>query len=178
MNFETVKSVTIQQGVVKQIIRKNDGKILWKAGYKNWIPYAIDGANGNIFDGVGYRDGYRLSSSGGLSAQANTFTSGFIPYKSTDIIRMGGVSWVPLANGYCYLAFYDSSFTLLGSVNQDNNGNNYYRGIVTNATTISTVNSVTMFKPDFSDGSNVAYFRINGYGNGADAIVTINEEIA
>ena len=155
-----------------------NGVQVWKSGYKNWVPFAIDGASGNIFDGVGYRDGYRLSSSGSLSAQSNTFTTGFIPCKSTDVPRIGGVSWVPLSNGYCYLAFYNSSFTLLGSVNQDNNGNNYYRGIVTNATTISTVNGISTFKPVFSDGSKVAYFRINGYGKGADAIVTVNEEIA
>lgn len=168
------------------------GVLLWKAPFINLVPMAID-TDGSRFDGVGYRDGYRLSSSGSLSAQANTFTTGFIPVTASDVIRMAGVEWF-FKSGYRYLAFYDSGFALLGSINcyassaAASGYTSTSRGIVTHKTTGKvgiaenhpTVDSngvITFDQYGFTDGSNVAYFRINGYGAGADAIVTVNEEI-
>lgn len=166
---------------------------LWKAPFINLVPMAID-TDGSRFDGVGYRDGYRLSASGGLSAQANTFTTGFIPVTAADVIRMAGVNYTAPEGQYCYLIFYDSAFSVLGSTSNAESSSyatgyrTLFRGIVVsngkyNVNTnmnhpMVDANGVTVFDNyEFTDGSNVAYFRINGYGAGADAIVTINEEI-
>ena len=192
LDFSMIKSIVIPEGKVKQIARKSGGFILWKGGHTNLVPTSID-TDGNVFDGVGYRDGYRLSSSGGLSAQANTFTTGFIPVTASDVIRMAGVEWFP-PSGNLYLAFYDSGFALLGSLNcyvSSTAASGYTstsRGIVTHKTngkvgnaenhpTVDSNGVITFNQYGFTDGSNVAYFRINGYGAGADAIVTVNEEI-
>lgn len=175
MDLSTYKSITINGISMKKLTL--DGDEIWRRDYVNLVPTAID-TDGSIYQGVGYIEGRRLSSSGGLSSQTNTITSGYIPCKAGDIIRMSGVNWRPQSSGYCYLMFFDSSFGVLGSVNESDTGNNYYRGIVANTTTITTENGIITFTPKFSSGSaNVAYFRINGYGSGADMVVTKNEEI-
>lgn len=177
----------------KLIVYVNDDKAdtqIWKSGYKNWVKYAID-TDGSIYQsGKGYIDGYRLSSSGGLSSQANTVTTGFIEYQAGDLIRMSGVDWKPAITSetrYCYLAFYDSQFNVLGSINCFNTTamssgyNGLARGICAfkNGINIPSIaNGVTTFDNiNFSDTSQIAYFRVNGYGSGAEMIVTVNEEI-
>lgn len=182
MDLAQVRKLQIPQGQVKQIHRKTDGLLLWKGGYTNLVPFAVD-TDGNVFDGIGYREGYRLSSSGNLSAQPGTVTTGFISCKASDVLRMAGVSWVPgnasIATDYCYIAFYSTSYALLGSYNVAENGANTARGIVTAASSAVTDSSgVTVFQMAFSNGAEIAWFRLNGYGSGADMIVTVNEEIA
>lgn len=173
MDFATVKKVFIPEGEVKQITR--DGAIIWNGGYTNQVPTSLDDA-GNIFNGTGYIEGYRLNSSGGLTALSGVVTTGFICCKATDIVRMAGVSWVP-NSGYCYISFFDSTFKVLGGYNVQFNGANVASGIVKNSTSVTEENAVYTFHPVFSDGSDIAYIRVNGYGKGSDMIVTINEEI-
>lgn len=181
---DTVTPETLAEGVIahdasgKRIV----GTAKIKPAFTNLVPSSID-TDGSIFDGVGYRDGYRLSSSGTLSAQANTVTTGFISCKSTDIIRMAGTLWSgPTTTTYNYIAFYDAAFSLLGSFNiYHYNGTTTARGIIDPDESKSSIttdeNGVTVFDLAFTDGSNVAYMRLNGSGVGADMIVTINEEI-
>lgn len=190
MIFANVKKLVIPEGEVKKI--ESGGVLLWKKEYTNLVPTSID-STGAIFNGTGYQNGYRLSSSGGLSSMSGGCVTGFLPCKSTDIIRMAGVSWY-YQNGYCYLSFYDSSFAVLGSINQYYNATagkyaSTARGIVsikgtsddTAYTYPSEANGVYTFDhyefDSDTDAAAVAYFRINGYGDGADMIVTVNEEI-
>lgn len=128
----------------------------------NLVPTAID-TDGSIYNSIGYLTNSRLNSSGGVSAgQIGSITTGFIPITSNHIIQMGGATWAPYTTGnYHYLSFYDSSFAVLGSVSY-NITTNYYRGIVKNTTSITTKYNITTFKPVFTDGSAIAYFRING----------------
>ena len=185
IDFTKFKKLTIGGMELKQLFI--NGIQVWKSGYKNWVKHAIDTDESIYQGGKGYIEGYRLSSGGGLSAQAGTITTGFIPCKPTDVIRLGGVSWYP-PSGYCYLAFYDSSFAVLGSINcfpstasvAVNGYHGVSRGICMFPDSVHpTIENgvVTFDNYAFSDGSKVAYFRVNGYGNGADAIVTVNEEI-
>lgn len=187
----TEKGVSIPSTVlledIADYIRQIVGGI---SGYTNLVPTSID-TDGSVYKGVGYIDGYRLSSSGGISAQTNTVTTGFIPCKSTDLIRMSGASWFP-PSGNLYLAFYDASFAVLGSINCYVNSSftsgyaSTARGIVkhkgiTSGTTdnhpTQSNGVITFDQYEFTDGSAVAYFRVNGIGSGADMIVTVNEEI-
>lgn len=197
IDFSTFKNLTIGSVALQQLFI--NGVQVWKAnnsqsGYKNWVKYSTETDKVTIYNGgLGYMEGYRLSSSGGMSSQANTVTTGFIPCKSTDVIRLAGVDYSGPTGGYCYLMFYDESLNVLGSTSNGKNSNyatgvqTQYRGIVvTNdkhtvnsaINNPSTENGVTTFDNyKFSDDSGVAYFRINGYGNGSDMIVTVNEEI-
>lgn len=195
MDFSKVKSITIPEGKVKQILLGST--VLWKSGYTNMLPNSID-TDGSIFDGVGYRNGYRLNSSGGLSEQSNTFTTGFIPCTANSLIRLGGPGITYPGYGdnsaYCYLCFYDANFNCLGSQSNQRNSQystgirTLYRGIVVSNEKYSTNSSTNNPRLDehdvavfdnysFTDGSQVAYFRINGIGDGVHAVVTVNDEI-
>lgn len=63
-----------------------------KPKYTNIIPLSID-ADGSVFNGTGYIDGYRLSSNYNTnaphyaSAQSGYFTTGFIPYTLEDCVN-------------------------------------------------------------------------------------------
>ena len=188
IDFSPVKSVTIPQGKVKSIQRQSDGAVLWKSGPKNWVPLSTD-TDGSIFNGTGYKENVRLSSSGGISgsAQNGSVTTGFIPFPDGDrtIIRMKGVKWKSAtedAGGHYYINFYDSSKKFLAylsageapglthvvTVTRDSNG---VETVAWNQS-YGTTNTLLQYVRN-----KAKYVRINAYGKGADFIVTINEEI-
>lgn len=152
----------------------------------NLVPTSID-TDGSIYQGTGYLQNYRVNSSYILTAFKNLVTTGYIPYKQGDIIRMCDVSWIPEDFGetdntdlYCYIAFYDKDFNGLGSVNATVNGGASFGicGALESAHHVTTDNfGVTTFNMYFTDESQIAYFRISAYGYGGDMIVTTNEEI-
>lgn len=184
IDFVQMKKLTIPEGEVSQI--EASGIVLWKSGYTNQVPLSID-TNGSIFNGVGYQEGYRMSSSGALKAQTNSVVTGFIPANRSAEIRMSGVSWIPTAsNGYCYIAFYDENFSQLATINQHvssasngvaNIGN--AKGLINSdksKSNITTVDGITTFNIAYGTGD-FAYIRISAEGKGKDFIVTVNEEI-
>lgn len=191
MNFANVKSITIPEGKVARILSGNT--VLWKAppSYTNQVPISTD-TDGSIFNGVGYIENRRLSSSGGLSssAQNGSVTTGFIPFPTGDktIIRMKGVDWVNAQSkqsGHYYLMFYDADKKVVDA------SNNRYESPATGQSHILTItrdtNGVETFDFNESYGTTNSLFqlirnkakfiRITVYGKGADMIVTINEEI-
>lgn len=154
-------------------------------GYTNLVPTSTD-ADGSVYNGVGYMDNYRLSSSGGVSstAQTGSVVTGFIPFAVSDVIRMKGAQWLGATEtygGHYYLCFYDSSKNLITTNNPTSSSyDTSWTGTISivydEATGVTTFDVV-------DDGSfaaviaSAAYFRINAYGSGADLIITVNEEI-
>lgn len=145
--------------------------------FTNRVPISID-TDGSVYNGgLGYIDGYRLNSSGGLTASALVTATGFIPAKGTDIIRLKGLSW-HVTGDFSYIAYYDSSFTLLGSLSISYDGSYTARGIVSSSSSRGyDSDGSEIFNMVFSDSSKIAYIRVNGYGSGAKLIVTVNERI-
>lgn len=149
----------------------------------NLVPLSTD-TDGSIFNTTGYKDGYRLSSSGSVSQQAKCTVTGFIPFSTSDTLRIKGVTMkdTDAAGTYvynAYICFYDASFALLGATS---NGGN--KGICTgliDTYKTSEVDGVHTY--DFSglDGSSVKYIRISSpfgeAGSGSGMFVTINQEI-
>ena len=178
LNFSQLKHLNVD-GI--ELIRISIG------AYNNLIPSAID-TDGSIFNGCGYINGYRLSSSGALKTQENTITTGFIPYTQNCAITMLGVNFTKgYVNGYHYLTFFDKNFNKLchlqlyfnssGSYSVSASGN---PGINASTSIISSDEYMcTTIKPVFNAStSNIAYFRINGNGNGSSMIVsTSNEDV-
>lgn len=187
IDFSAVKAVTIPEGVVKKIV--SAGVTLWQAiTYTNQVPLSTD-TDGSIYNGVGYKENVRLSSSGGVSgsAQSGSVTTGFIPFPTGDatVIRMKGVEWKNATtnyDGHYYINFYDSSkkflyylsattatsSTHIVTVSRDANG---VESVVWNQSYGTTNSLLQHIRND------AKYIRINAYGKGADMIVTINEEI-
>lgn len=152
----------------------------------NLVPTSID-TNKSVFNGKGYKDGYRLNSSG-VEKEYTTYeatVTGFMDgatYGST--IRMKGILPKVQHNDgtytldASYICFYNDSFTLVDTFN---GGGNSAKQVVldpsksswsTDANGVTTINLAWK-----SGGPAFKYFRISGYGSGANAIVTVDREI-
>jgi hypothetical protein len=155
----------------------------------NLVPTSTD-TDGTVYNGTGYKDNARLSSSGGVSgtAQNGSVVTGFIPYTPYQTIRIKGAEWVGATakyQGHYYLSFYNSSKALLTDAYLSSG--DYDTGI--HGADISAVydsaTGITTFSwldPSKTTGityriKDAKYFRINAYGKGADLIVTVNQEI-
>ena len=114
MNLTNFKKIFINGVELKQLLI--NGIQVWKAiTFTNQVPISEDTAAGSVFNGVGYIENRRLSSSGSLSssAQNGSVTTGFIPwYGDTTVIRMKGVEWLNATanyNGHFYIMFYNAN---------------------------------------------------------------------
>lgn len=188
MDFSTLKSLTIPEGEVTKIAVGDT--VLWEAiTYTNQVPISTD-TDGSIFNGVGYIENKRLSSSGGISdsAQQGSVVTGFIPwYGDTTVLRMKGVEWKDAAanyNGHYYIIPYDDNKK---QINKSYLSSQEHTGLTHIVTVTRDDNGVETVKfSETYDTSNVylqsfrnaKYIRINAQGKGADFIVTINEEIS
>ena len=182
IDFSTIKTLTIDNIRLRRLLI--DDTLVWRDGMFNWVPVSRD-TDGSIYNGTGYQEGYRLSSSGALKAQENTVATGFIPAKYGDVIRMKGVTWgTTVASGYSYIAFYDEDFSLLATVNRfrtdsDNGVSNITSSVIDASTSsiLTDSDGVTTFSIAFKTNLPFKYIRISATGAGADMIVTVNEPI-
>lgn len=186
MTFDNAKTVTFVGKAVAKL--ELAGKKIWEAiKFTNQVPISTD-TDGSIFNGVGYIENRRLSSSGGLSssAQNGSVTTGFIPwYGDTTYLRMKGVEWkAATANhgGHYYIICYDASKKCLNQYIASQTVSDYAHVV----TATRDANGIETIKFSETYGTsntmlqafrNAKFIRITAYGKGADWIVTINEEI-
>lgn len=177
MDFSAVKAVTIPEGVVKKIACA--GVTLWEAiSFTNQVPISTD-TDGSIYNGVGYKDGYRLSSSGGVSGTAvpTATHTGFIKFNAGEVIRVkitGGFTQSGAGN---YFNFYDTAFGLVKADYPDSYKNGTY-GTTETLSDGSTLITLHNYMGGLTIGQ-AYYIRISlNPAKGADLIVTVNEEIA
>ncbi len=145
--------------------------------YTNQIPISTD-TDGSVFNGTGYKSGYRLNSSGAVAEYTAypMVVSGFIPCKAGDIIRLQNITWqsgVDSQNNQ-RIACYDANKTYL---NQSNVG--VFSGL---SNTIMDENGIVSQFSMVPDGesfnpTNAAFIRISATYIGDDSILTVNEEI-
>lgn len=157
------------------------------SGYTNLVKSAEDTAAGSLYNGCGYKEDVRLSSSGGVSGtgQAGSVTTGFMKWQSKGIIRIKGATFPVDTAKHYYVNFYDGTKKFLYGVDD----NTVHQGTGTEAMIAHSYDSATGITTiDFSgipDGTgnfqsaviNATYFRINALGKGEDLIVTVNQEI-
>lgn len=128
-------------------------------GYTNQIPISV-GTDGNVYNGTGYKAGYRLStSSGNESAAAGMTVTGFIPVNPSSVVRAKDID---MTSGNSTYAVYNSSFTKATS--------GYCDGDWTSADA-NGVRSYTL-----NGSTNFAYIRVSG-AFGDNPIITVDEEI-
>lgn len=154
----TVKTVDGNKTATYSLLVKNAPKV-------NALSLAIDSEGNQYNNGLGYKEGYRLNSSGAESAQSDSYVTGFIPCEVGDTIELDGfntvASDVTSGANYCYIAVYDSSKTLIKS--------NYVRDWFN-----TSVNAAQKSENDYltkitlnigvgnADLSNTSYVRISG----------------
>lgn len=138
--------------------------------YTNLIPTSTD-ASGAILNGVGYEAG-ALNSDGSVSP-ASSFTSGFIPVKKGDVVRIKDPSSTNFSLDKA-VALYKADKAISAGIRK------YIRGLQDNA----AYGSVTISGNVLTwDTSSISYYAWEGFKylrvmtSSADSIVTINEEI-
>lgn len=153
-----------------------DNVQIWRKPITNQVPLSID-LDGNVYNGCGYKDGCRLSSSGVIKEQDNSCVSGLIPATNGDVVRASGCDWnTDYKYGqafYTYIGFYDAAMNWLGAWNQYRTANGY---VDVKGCTITESDGVITFVPNVA--VDFAYVRFSLRGSGADMIITVNEEIA
>ena len=183
--FVNIKKLITPEGEIHQIVCEN--QLIWRRPDKNLnrVPISID-ANGLVFNNVGYKEGYRLSSNGSLKSQTGSVATGFIPYKIGDTIQMKGVTWVTnVSGGYVYIVFYDKNFNYISHINRYESGSSGDKGISNAANNVNRTsslisvdsNGITTFNIVFTTILDVAYIQISATGKGSDMMITINEDI-
>lgn len=180
-NFADYKRIDIPEGRVKQIARASDGLVLWTAGYINQIPLSID-TDGSIYNGTGYKRGYRISSSGAEAAMDYTSCSGFIPVSPGDVVRITNCnfSYASISNA---INAANSSFTSIGrwtmSLTQYGIFDGSYSAYSYGSVVVEKTGVWKWVVPPAASG--VAYIRLSCYdtvsGGPYEMVLTINEEI-
>lgn len=160
-----------------------NGVEVWSS-YTNWVPLSIN-ADGTIYNGTGYKNGYRIRSGGAEATFGSASCTGFIPVKGGDVVRLSGYD-VEAAYNANAINVSDASFTNLGQITPSYADAGY--GIfASDAAFVNHCwkNSVSqetdsVWKWTVPEGAGIEYIRVSGYtgGNGANMIVTVNEEIA
>lgn len=152
----------------------------------NWIPVSTD-SSGAVYNGTGYKNDYRVSTSDGESEQSKTgmFTTGFIPVKKTDVIRVTSSTWATSPSN-AKIIFYDSNFKAISfytangfvtSLNNHATGNNPTdSGLDLKENQSATVGTdgMTTLNIKYGPMCNPAYFRYDGCGSGANAVIKVN----
>ena len=174
---------------VPNINTENDPVLEPTIGYTNLVESSI-GTDGAIFNGVGYKNNRELSGSSGAERDGtNTTVTGFIPIGSGGTIRISGCAWGSNAKDN-YVVGYTEDFKHWGSTRSSTNTHYYndttnpnHGGIAfvsTDAYGVSTL-KINMGNDYYTAG--LKYFRVSARGDGAtavdgaDLIVTLNEEI-
>ncbi|MBQ8752790.1 MAG: metallophosphoesterase [Clostridia bacterium] len=142
--------------------------------YTNRLPLAVD-TDGSVYDGKGYREGYRLDSGGNAIAYDGFTVTGFIPVKAGDTVYLKNVTFNSAVDNATNqrLALYDADKVLIGAM--------------TNATSTEIMGRVYDENHDLiqftveawgdNDVAACAYFRMNGTYIGEDSIITVNQPI-
>lgn len=101
-------NITITNVTGDIVITANTVQTVVPPSYTNRVLTSTD-ASGNVYNGTGYQEGYRLNSSGVPAELAGAVHSGFIPYNG-EVIRIWGTTSANSGNSGNYIGMYDSSF--------------------------------------------------------------------
>ena len=138
--------------------------------YTNLIPISTD-ASGTVLNGVGYEAG-ALHSDGSV-VSASSFTSGFIPVKKGDVVRIKdpGAANFSLDNAVALYKADKAVSASIGKYIHDMQSNAAYGGLTISGDVLTwdTSSISYYFWQDFK------FLRVTT--SSADSIVTINEEI-
>ena len=143
--------------------------------YTNQVPISTD-ADGNVYNGTGYKDGYRINSSGAEAALRSATATGFIPFTKGQTIRIGGEG-IRYDKYGCLLMFYDLSKTVItnAGIGYDKVGNTTYGTWTTEENSVFCLDPNDTYPNTLSGNS--GYIRISANGSGANLIVTLDEKI-
>ena len=140
----------------------------------NQIPISTD-INGDIYNGIGYKDNARITSSGAEGTLDGAFLTGFIPVTAGDTIYLSsGIldpNWGSAGSANSRLYAADKTTTT----------NSFNPAIIESASALENiVKDSSGYVIQFSIKSaatTTAYMRLTLKGTGASAVITVNEPI-
>jgi hypothetical protein len=143
--------------------------------YTNLIPTSTD-SSGAIYNGIGYKDGARINSSGEEAEGRHMSATGFIPYTHGHTIRLGGTN-IAFNEYGCVMYFYKSDKSAISGADYNKVGNANFGMWDT-----TEDNTAFAFTPSATHYTDAAYIRIsasvrNAGDTGSGMIVTIDERI-
>ena len=145
--------------------------------YTNLLPSATD-TDGSVYNGVGWKKGYRLGSDGAPSVQNDSYLTGFIPVKFGDVVHLKNVKWqngvtTGLNSGNQRVSFYSADKVHLGQSNAIGLG-----GMLSGVKDANGIwTQFTVKNWSGVDVGSAAYFRLNCAEISGDSVITVNEEI-
>jgi hypothetical protein len=143
----------------------------WDVSYTNQIPISTD-TDGSVFNGVGFKTGYKLSGSGALESYSGIEVTGFIPCVKGDVVRLSGIAMSKNDNdagSVDRISFYDGSKAHLQTINVMQNSVGWW------GASYDSDGNLTQFTNTKATTS--AYMRLSAHEIDADSVITINEEI-
>ena len=151
------------------------GTDITSTAYSNGSISIASVTDDNVFNGTGYKDGYRINSSGAEAALSGFTVTGFIPFTKGQTIRIGGEGITFDAYG-CLVMFYDATKTYLVNTGID------YSKIGTESYGTWTTETTSVFCLDPNDNyptslTGDGYIRVSAKGSGANLIVTLDQAI-
>lgn len=146
----------------------------------NQIPISTD-TDGSIYNGKGYKEGTRISSSSGsISANDATDLTGFIPVKMGDVIRMKNVDfkWATVASAGGLHYYSSDKTTKLVSLNTSGYPNiQELSPTEMDAVYDESGNLIQFTVTNYGDLSNPGYLRVCASNIDDSSIITVNQEI-
>lgn len=141
----------------------------------NQIPISTD-INGNIYNGIGYKDNARITSSGAEGTLDGAFLTGFIPVTAGDTIYLSsGImdpNWGSAGSANSRLYASDKTTTT----------NSFNPAVIESASALeNVVKDSSGYVIQFSiksTATTTAYMRLTLKGTGASAIITVNQQIS
>lgn len=138
--------------------------------YTNLVSFSMN-ESGAVYNGTGYMDDNRLTTTNAISYKSGFVHTGYIPVKSGDIVRVSGSDFDTATVNY--ILVFNSNHELIWLANL-NGEKDEKSGIA------YTVTGVFVFSPhSVQTGTldDMAYFRISTIGQGNGLVVTVNEDI-
>ena len=144
--------------------------------FTNQIPLSID-TDKTVYNGFGYKSGYRINREGLEVEQSGDAVTGFIPIKVGDVLHFKNIDYKPgntVSAGY--LAFYNGNFENIQAA-RDTDGLDAIGFVVDAYTTDETTGQLTSLTVRDKYNNGVSYFRISSPQLDNTSIITLNEEI-
>ena len=181
---DTVTPETLAKGI---IAHNAEGEIIvgtmeGGGGYTNQVPLSTETDGETIYNGgTGYKDGYRITTTGSERKASSGSCTGYIKVKAGDVIRWSGASNIT-SNTSNAINVYDGTYANLGQIGPVNSNTGIFAstGAYTtynwNSIGVSSNNVIKWIVPPLST---ITYLRVSARteGNGQNLIVTVNEEI-
>lgn len=142
----------------------------------NQISISID-ENGDIYNGTGYKDDYRIRGVGSEQAYSGASVTGYIPAAKSDIFHISDGLLVPSSSDASNLNIctYKSDFSFIGSVSFNNLPT--YSNFINKVTNANGDLVQFEISPNAASFGDLAYIRFTFVGSAENAIVTKNEAI-